>query len=278
MKTKIIIIFAALLSFSFFHLLPSPIHAAVECELAEISSSPSSPQTYSANFCIGGFSTEQALRQQVKYITAECTDRSGFDKVQFNNAKGICGAEQQQAVTPGPVAKANDGYYTCFLVQNINRDVGGLKVHFQNNSQQNICSTPAYDIDPQNYTFLERYKRTIDSRNPFNPDQYNEGSLAGIKCADGGVSTALGCIPTNLKGDGFIKSILTLGIGIGGAIALILIVYGLFLITTSGGIPDKVNAGKEVITSAIAGLIFIIFSTILMNIIGINILGLPGLQ
>lgn len=93
-----------------------------------------------------------------------------------------------------------------------------------------------------------------------------------------GVNTALGCIPTNLEGDGFIKSILTLGIGIGGAIALILIVYGLFLITTSGGIPDKVNAGKEVITSAIAGLIFIIFSTILMNIIGINILGLPGLQ
>ncbi len=126
------------------------------------------------------------------------------------------------------------------------------------------------------YSSLEACENTRDQKNK---NLKGSSDVNNLQCnGNQGINTALGCIPTNLQGDGFIKNILTLGIGIGGAIALILIVYGLFLITTSGGIPDKVNAGKEVITSAIAGLIFIIFSTILMNIIGINILGLPGLQ
>lgn len=92
------------------------------------------------------------------------------------------------------------------------------------------------------------------------------------------INTALGCISTDVQGGGFVKNLLQIGVGIGGTIALILIIYGLFIITTSAGNPDKISTAKEIITSAIGGLLFIIFSTILMNIIGINILGLPGLQ
>jgi hypothetical protein len=91
------------------------------------------------------------------------------------------------------------------------------------------------------------------------------------------IDTAIGCISTNASNGGFIKSILAVTIGLSGAIALILMLYGTFIITTSAGIPDKLNQGKDIINSAITGLVFIILSVILLQLIGVNLIGLPGL-
>jgi hypothetical protein len=91
--------------------------------------------------------------------------------------------------------------------------------------------------------------------------------------------TAIGCISTSADGSGgFFEAILRLFVGLGGGLALILMLYGVFIVTTSAGIPDKLKEGSEIITSAIAGLIFILLSVFLLNLIGINILGLPGLS
>jgi len=95
-------------------------------------------------------------------------------------------------------------------------------------------------------------------------------------CGEGEINTAFGCISTNVKSGGFINSLLQLAIGLGGVIALLLILGGVFIITTSAGIPDKLNQGKELITSAISGLLFIILSVVLLNLIGIKILSIPG--
>jgi len=102
------------------------------------------------------------------------------------------------------------------------------------------------------------------------------GDIKG-KCADNEVQTAIGCISTDIGSGGIITSLLRLSVGIGGGMALLLMLYGTFIITTSAGIPDKLKAGKEIISSAIIGLIFIILSVVLMEIIGVSILGLPGL-
>lgn len=91
----------------------------------------------------------------------------------------------------------------------------------------------------------------------------------------GCIETALGCI--DVSTNAFVKTLLTFAIGLGGAIALLLMLYGFFILATSAGIPDKVKAGKEIITSAIAGLLFIILSVVLYNLIGSQLLGLPGL-
>lgn len=96
------------------------------------------------------------------------------------------------------------------------------------------------------------------------------------KCAEGEINTAFGCISTDVESGGFIKAILQLAIGLGGVIALLLILGGVFIITTSAGIPDKLNQGKELITSAISGLLFIILSIFLLHLIGIQILSIPG--
>ncbi|MBU3957161.1 pilin [Patescibacteria group bacterium] len=85
------------------------------------------------------------------------------------------------------------------------------------------------------------------------------------------IPTAIGCI--NVKSpEGFVGSILTLAIGIGGGIAMLLIIFGGIQILTSAGNPEKIQAGKELITSAIAGLILIVFSVFILRIIGVEVL------
>ncbi len=91
-----------------------------------------------------------------------------------------------------------------------------------------------------------------------------------------GAYTALGCISTDPQG--FVSWLLGAVIGIAGGIVFLLILYGGFQILTSTGDPEKLTNGKEVIVSAIAGLLMIIFSVLLLKIIGVDILKIPGFQ
>lgn len=72
----------------------------------------------------------------------------------------------------------------------------------------------------------------------------------------------------------FLSSILKWAVGIGGGIAFLLILYAGFMIMTSAGNPERLKAGQELITSAISGLILLIFSIFILKFIGIDILGL----
>ncbi len=95
------------------------------------------------------------------------------------------------------------------------------------------------------------------------------------KCTDG-VWTAIGCIPSTPSG--FVQKILPFAIGLGGGIAFLLMLFGALQIMTSAGNPEKLNAGKELVTSAIVGLLLIIFSVFLLRLIGADILGVPGFK
>ncbi len=87
-----------------------------------------------------------------------------------------------------------------------------------------------------------------------------------------GAWTAFGCIKTDPGS--FVADILRVGIGIGGGIAFLLILFGGFQILTSAGNPEQLAAGRELVTSAITGLLFIIFSLFILRLIGFNILGI----
>jgi len=90
-----------------------------------------------------------------------------------------------------------------------------------------------------------------------------------------GIQTALGCIPTKDPTQ-FVGWLLKFAIGIGGGIAFLLIIFGAIKILTSAGNPENVKAGQEMITSALMGLLFIIFSLFLLQLIGVKILNIPG--
>jgi hypothetical protein len=98
-----------------------------------------------------------------------------------------------------------------------------------------------------------------------------------VFCSDKkSINTAIGCIPIHDTNE-FIGFILRWAIGIGGGIAFLLIVFAGFQIMTSAGNPERLQAGRELLTSAIAGLILLVFSVFILRIIGVDILKLPGL-
>ena len=95
-------------------------------------------------------------------------------------------------------------------------------------------------------------------------------------CDKNEVDTALGCIPTG-DFNKFVVWVLKLAMAISGGIAFLMMIFGGFRILVSAGNPKGVQAGGEMVSSALMGLLFIIFSIFLLQLIGVKILELPGL-
>jgi hypothetical protein len=104
----------------------------------------------------------------------------------------------------------------------------------------------------------------------------NSGSDILCENNDKAISTAIGCIPilNNDGGTAFMAFVLRWAVGIGGGIAFLLILYAGFMLMTSTGNPERIKAGQELLTSAIGGLLLLIFSVFILKFIGIDILGL----
>jgi hypothetical protein len=98
------------------------------------------------------------------------------------------------------------------------------------------------------------------------------GKLINGKCT--AVSTAIGEISTDPAS--FVKSIFSVILGLAGGIALILIIIAGYKFMTSAGNPESLKGATEQLTSAIVGLLFIILSFVILQIIGVDILRIPG--
>ncbi len=92
----------------------------------------------------------------------------------------------------------------------------------------------------------------------------------------GHVETGVGCVHTNPPD--LAAGVIDLSIKIGGATAFLFLLMGAFRLVTSGGNPEAITHAKETMTSAIIGLLFIVFSVIILRTIGVQVLGLPGWQ
>jgi len=114
-----------------------------------------------------------------------------------------------------------------------------------------------------------------------------EADLSKILCTTPlgektGVNTALGCIPIGTGKEGenagkvFGAWLIGRAIVIAGGIAFILIIFAGIQIMTAAGDPGKLQAGRELLSSAIAGLLLIILSIFLLRLIGGEIFQIPG--
>ena len=97
-----------------------------------------------------------------------------------------------------------------------------------------------------------------------------------MACSNGGgVWSGIGCVKTNVRE--FIQDTLfRLGIGLAGGLALLCIIYSAFMMQTSQGNPEKLKKAQEMLTSCIMGLMLIIFSVLILRLIGVDILKIPG--
>ena len=92
-------------------------------------------------------------------------------------------------------------------------------------------------------------------------------------CGGDGIPTAIGCIPVG-NPQGFATFFLRWAMGIAGGLALALIAFSGFMIITSVGNPQRLQAGRELLTAAIAGVVLLLFGVLALRFIGVDILGL----
>ena len=97
-----------------------------------------------------------------------------------------------------------------------------------------------------------------------------------IPCvSEGKLPTAVGCLPAK-DVNALMAALVIIALGVSGGISFLLMLFGAFKIITSSGDPKAVAAGSELITSALAGLLLIIFSLFLLKLVGADILQIPG--
>ncbi len=89
-----------------------------------------------------------------------------------------------------------------------------------------------------------------------------------------GLWTAVGCIPTDTQG--IVESLLRIGLGLSGGFVILTILAAAFMFATSSGDPKKVQEAQEMVSAAIIGLLFVIFSVIILTFIGVSVLRIPG--
>lgn len=104
----------------------------------------------------------------------------------------------------------------------------------------------------------------------------NDPTKPGYDPKHPAIATAIGCIPTNPPE--LVQAFMTFIIGISGGLAFLLMILGAFQMLTSAGNPETLHAGRERLTSAIIGLLIVIFATLLLQIIGFDILQIPGFK
>jgi hypothetical protein len=103
-------------------------------------------------------------------------------------------------------------------------------------------------------------------------------------CAQDALDATQGCtkldtgfgVPIATDQTGFIRDVFGIILSISGGIALLLIILSGYRLMTSGGQAEKVKGSREQLVSAIIGLLFIIFSLVILQIIGVDILKIPG--
>lgn len=88
------------------------------------------------------------------------------------------------------------------------------------------------------------------------------------------VNTAIGKIEVSPVA--FIRRVFAVILSLAGGIALMLIIYSGYKLMTSQGNAETIQGARETLTSAIVGLLFIIFSLVIFEVVTGDILKIPG--
>ncbi|MBI2621402.1 MAG: hypothetical protein HYW63_01995 [Candidatus Levybacteria bacterium] len=88
------------------------------------------------------------------------------------------------------------------------------------------------------------------------------------------IKTAFGWVGTSANN--FTRWVLGFVLSISGAIVILIIIISGYRLMTSAGDPEKIKNARDQLTAAIVGLLFIIFSLVILELITRDILGLPG--
>ncbi len=127
----------------------------------------------------------------------------------------------------------------------------------------------------------DEYKQFLDGLNELN----KVSKVTKLPCGSGKTSeistnclkvdTAIGPVDVSTP-QAFIKTIFQFALVIAAFGGVILIIVSGYILMTSSGNKEKVKGAGEMLSSAIVGLLFIILSIVILEIIGVDLLRLPG--
>ncbi len=135
--------------------------------------------------------------------------------------------------------------------------------------EDQCLESPVVDSGPDVFSLCDQIPET-------NADQRQkciDCTLGGEDNLEG-IWTAIGCIKKDPQV--IIKKLITVGLGVGGGFTLITFLIAGFIFSTSQGSPERVKNAKEMMTSSIIGLLFVLFSVSLLQFVGWSILKIPG--
>lgn len=143
---------------------------------------------------------------------------------------------------------------------NNNPNIAGIKITDVQYDPNNADFADIYGLDAESISKLTKYckKEDIDTK-------------TGL-CNT--IQTAIGPIDTTPQG--FVRSIFRLVLWIAGFAAVIIVTIAGYIFITSQGNKEKISSARETLTAAIVGLLFIILSIVILEIIGVDILQIPG--
>jgi type IV secretion system pilin len=139
-----------------------------------------------------------------------------------------------------------------------------------------LCVTGA-GIDDPGFSFANQHISGIKC-NPNIPPTLPPPPSPPCKTWANGVCTTFGSTFGGFSTDpnGFIEKIFAVLLSVSGGIALLLIIKAGYQMMTAQGNPEKLNNAREQLVAAIVGLVFLIFSFVFLQLIGFDILHIPG--
>lgn len=217
------------------------------------------PVQAQSTLCCSSDSTQgqACIKSTSPFVTGTC--RQAFNALESVACSSlICGLASDPTPTPRPILTLPS---TCYEVSppispDTWIDVCGGHTHC---SGYNVCCYNATDCN-------EIGRGSTTNTKPYDPRCGPDSDR------NSAVRTALGCLPTSPQA--FVNIAIPWAIGLGSGVAFLLGLYGVLMIVISAGNPEKMQAGKEMITSAIAGLLLIVFAVMILKIIGVDILRL----
>lgn len=126
----------------------------------------------------------------------------------------------------------------------------------------------------QDYKICDQISDTLETSTGANAKDRCIQCVGGDELGRAGIWTAIGCIPRSPEK--IVNSLLRVGLGVGGGFSLIIILVSGFILSVSQGEPKRIDEAKQWLTSALVGLLFIIFSVTLLHFIGYTIFKIPG--
>jgi len=211
-----------------------------------------------------------AIDQKVQ-LNINCTDTSGGIHTLPKPEDGLLENKEADFTNPATCSSGQcfmrvSKAFSCFTNKDLECSLTAYYISADGNPGNTVCSKN-FNIGDATTTAPQPTIRLI---NPECTAQF--GKFTGV--TNRGVNTALGCIPTYPSG--FTLWVLYFFLPIAGGIAFFLLLGGSITLMTTSGDPEKIAQAQQIIMATIAGLLFIIFSVYLLNLMGAQIFKIPG--